>query len=186
MRIILGSKSPRRQALLSELGFSFETRVKETDESFPLKLPSDKVAEFIANEKALALIDSISEDELLICADTIVVIDQQILGKPINRDHAIQMLQTLSGRSHKVITGVVVQSMSKKTVFSVTTHVHFQALSIEMIQYYIDEYKPYDKAGSYGIQEWIGSVAVNKIEGSFNNVVGLPTQDLYRVLKQFY
>lgn len=185
MKIILGSKSPRRKALLSELGFSFETRVMETDESFPLTLPSEKVAEFIANQKATALIDSLSEDEILICADTIVVIDQQILGKPENRDHAIQMLQTLSGRFHKVITGVVVQSLNKKKVFSVTTDVHFQPLSAEMIHYYIDEYKPYDKAGSYGIQEWIGSVAVQKIEGSFNNVVGLPTLELYNTLLSF-
>lgn len=185
MKIILGSKSPRRKALLSELGFSFETRVMETDESFPLTLPSEKVAEFIANQKATALIDSLSEDEILICADTIVVIDQQILGKPENRDQAIQMLQTLSGRSHKVITGVVVQSLNKKTIFSVTTEVHFQPLSAEMIHYYIDEYKPYDKAGSYGIQEWIGSVAVQKIEGSFNNVVGLPTLELYNTLLSF-
>jgi septum formation protein len=185
MKIILGSKSPRRNALLSELGFSFETRVMETDESFPLTLPSEKVAEFIANQKATALIDSLSDDEILICADTIVVIDQQILGKPETRDQAIQMLQTLSGRSHKVITGVVVQSLNKKTVFSVTTEVHFQPLSTEIIHYYIDEYKPYDKAGSYGIQEWIGSVAVQKIEGSFNNVVGLPTLELYNTLLSF-
>jgi septum formation protein len=184
-KIILGSKSPRRKALLSELGFSFETRVMETDESFPLTLPSEKVAEFIANQKATALIDSLSNDEILICADTIVVIDQQILGKPETRDQAIQMLQTLSGRSHKVITGVVVQSLNKKTVFSVTTEVHFQPLSTEIIHYYIDEYKPYDKAGSYGIQEWIGSVAVQKIEGSFNNVVGLPTLELYNTLLSF-
>ncbi|MFO0495671.1 MAG: Maf family protein, partial [Flavobacteriia bacterium] len=97
----------------------------------------------------------------------------------------IHMLQTLSGRSHQVITGLVIQSLTKKTVFSVTTHVHFQPLSIEMIEYYIDEYKPYDKAGSYGIQEWIGSVAVKKIEGSFNNVVGLPTLELYNTLIAF-
>ncbi len=185
MKIILGSKSPRRKALLSELGFSFEIRIKETDESYPNNLPAEDVAEFIAMKKADALFETLLEDEILICADTTVIIDEQIVGKPKSRNHAIEILQSLSGRSHKVITGVVVQSRHKKNAFSVSTCVYFQPLSMEMIQYYIDEYKPYDKAGSYGIQEWIGSVGVKKIDGSFNNVVGLPTQELYSILKQF-
>lgn len=186
MKLILGSKSPRRKELLSLLGFSFEVRTKETDETFPETLNCTEVAQFVAEKKTEALFSELSEDEVLICSDTIVVIDDQILGKPIDQADAITMLEKLSGREHSVITGVVISSLEKHVSFSVTTNVFFQPLSAEEIRYYVDKFQPYDKAGSYGIQEWIGYAAIERIEGSYNNVVGLPTHEVYQALKQFH
>lgn len=186
MKLILGSKSPRRKELLSLLGFSFEVRTKETDETFPKTLKCNEVAQFVAEKKTEALISELSEDEVLICSDTIIVIDDQILGKPADQADAIAMLEKLSGREHSVITGVVIASLEKRVSFSVTTNVFFQPLSSEEIRYYIDQFQPYDKAGSYGIQEWIGYAAIQRIEGSYNNVVGLPTHEVYQALKQFH
>lgn len=185
MKLILGSKSPRRKELLSLLGFSFEVRTKETDESFPETLNCSEVALYVAEKKVTALFSDLTEDEVLICSDTIVVIDNQILGKPIDQADAIKMLEKLSGREHSVITGVVISSLEKRVSFSVTTKVFFNTLSREEILYYIDNFKPFDKAGSYGIQEWIGYAAIQSIEGSYNNVVGLPTHEVYQALKQF-
>lgn len=185
MKLILGSKSPRRQDLLKELGYSFEIRTKETDESFPLTLPASEVAAYIANKKSEALLDTLSSEEVLLCADTVVTIDNQILGKPADESEAIQMLELLSGKVHEVITGVSIVSQEKNIIFSVHTQVHFYPLSSEIISHYVKHYKPYDKAGSYGIQEWIGHVAVKRLEGSYNNVVGLPTHETYLALKEF-
>lgn len=185
MKLILGSKSPRRSELLSQLGFAFEIRTKATDESFPDVLKIEEVALFVAEKKASEMRLDLKNDEVLLCADTVVVIDDQILGKPADRDEAIEMLENLSGREHNVITGVVIASREKKIGFSVTTNVVFQPLSGEEIRFYVDNFKPYDKAGSYGIQEWIGYAAIQRIEGSYNNVVGLPTHEVYQALKNF-
>lgn len=185
MKLILGSKSPRRNELLNLLGYKFDVRVKETDESFPDTLDCNEVAIHIAKNKAIALMDEISENEILICADTIVVLDKKILGKPINREEAIVMLMDLSGQEHKVITGVVVATKKEQVKFSVTTKVVFHPITLEEITYYVDNFKPFDKAGSYGIQEWIGCIAIKSIEGSYNNVVGLPTHEVYQVLKKY-
>lgn len=185
MKLILGSKSPRRSELLKLLGFEFSLRTKETDESFPNTLPSKQVAEFIAQKKADDLISELEDDQVIICADTTVIIDDKILGKPSNRLEAIEMLEQLSGREHFVITGVVIASLDKQMSFSVSTTVIFHPLTADEIRNYIDRDQPYDKAGSYGIQEWIGSAAIQRIEGSYNNVVGLPTHEVYQALKQF-
>ena len=186
MKLILGSKSPRRSELLRSLGVEFTVRTKETDESFPSILPSEQVAEFVALKKANELKSDLLDDEFILCADTVVIIDDQILGKPADREAAIKMLQQLSGREHRVITGVVIASLEKQLIFSVTTSVFFHPLSLDEITNYIDQYKPFDKAGSYGIQEWIGYAAIQRIEGSYNNVVGLPTHEVYQALKEFY
>jgi septum formation protein len=185
MKIILGSASPRRKELLRAAGFSFEVRTKDTDESFPSDTPSDEVALFVASKKLNALLEDIDEDTVLICADTTVVADERILNKPKDALEAKGMLQTLSGRSHKVITGVCIASKQKSHSFSVTTTVTFKELTSEEIDFYIQEFKPFDKAGGYGIQEWIGHAAIVRIEGSYNNVVGLPTHEVYEVLQKF-
>lgn len=185
MKLILGSKSPRRSELLRQLGFQFEVRTKETDEAFPQNLSVEEVAEYVAQKKADDLLSELVNDEYVLCADTTVVIDKVILGKPSDRNDAIRMLSLLSGRQHRVITGVVIISLEKQIRFSVTTFVQFHPLSLDEITRYIDEYQPFDKAGSYGIQEWIGYAAIQRIEGSYNNVVGLPTHEVYQALKQF-
>lgn len=185
MKIILGSASPRRKELLSAAGFLFEVRTKDTDESFPAHTPSNEVALFVATKKLNALLEDIDEDTVLICADTTVVVDERILNKPKDALEAKEMLQTLSGRSHKVITGVCIASTQKSESFSVVTYVTFKELTSDEIDFYIQEFKPFDKAGSYGIQEWIGQAAIVRIEGSYNNVVGLPTHEVYEVLQKF-
>ena len=185
MKIILGSASPRRKELLSAAGFSFEVRTKETDESFPSSTPSHEVALFVASKKLNALLEEIDEDTVLICADTTVVVDEFILNKPKDALNAKEMLQTLSGRSHKVITGVCIATKERSESFSVVTYVTFKELTSEEIDFYIQEFKPFDKAGGYGIQEWIGHAAIVRIEGSYNNVVGLPTHEVYDVLQRF-
>ena len=183
--LILGSSSPRRKELLETLGFSFVIRVMDTDESFPDSMPTIEVAEYVASQKAKALIPGIAAHEMLICADTIVVVDDEILGKPVDRADAIHMLKKLAGRSHEVITGVYVYTLNDQHRFSVKTTVYFNSLSDSEISHYVDQFQPFDKAGSYGIQDWIGCVAINRIEGSYTNVVGLPTQEVYDYLKQF-
>jgi septum formation protein len=185
MKLILGSKSPRRKELLAGLGFDFEVRTKETDESFPAEMKPRDVALYIASKKAAELVSELTESELLICADTVVIIDSTILGKPESREEAIGMLLALSGKTHFVITGVVLVSLKKEVRLSVATSVVFNSLGLEEIENYIDTYQPFDKAGSYGIQEWIGYAAIERIEGSYTNVVGLPTHEVYQALKQF-
>ncbi len=184
-KLILASKSPRRQELLKGLGLSFEIRTKEIDESFPVHLKREEVAEYLAKIKGNAFADALTENEVLITADTIVCIDDDILNKPKNKAEAVSMLQRLSGRGHTVITGVGLKSREKTHIFHAATHVYFKALSTEQIQYYIEHYRPFDKAGSYGIQEWIGYTGIERIKGDYFNVVGLPLQKLWSALLEF-
>lgn len=185
MKLILGSKSPRRKELLSSIGMQFEIRTKETDENYPETLPIEQVAEYIAQLKADDLIEDLKDDEILLCADTTVQIDNILLGKPKDTTEASKMLSLLSGRTHVVTTGVVIASNEMELSFSVKTEVTFKPLSMDEIEYYIETYQPFDKAGSYGIQEWIGYIGIQKINGSYNNVVGLPTHEVYQALQKF-
>ncbi len=184
--IILASASPRRKQLLEEIGIPFKVQTKNVEESFPSHLKPDEVAAYLSTLKAKAFLDDeFNERTLVITADTIVTLNGKILGKPTGRQNAIQILQQLSAKKHRVITGVTMRSKHKQTVFSVTTDVYFKALSIDEIEFYVDTFKPFDKAGAYGIQEWIGHVAIEKIEGSYFNVMGLPTHRLYEELMVF-
>lgn len=185
MHLILGSKSPRRAELLASLGVIFDVRTKETEETYPADMLVEEVPLYIAEKKTNALIPELQSNEVLLCADTVVISNQRILGKPVDRPDAIQMLTSLSGISHTVVTGVVLHSLSKTIRFSCTTEVFFRTLTNEEIEFYVDTFQPYDKAGGYGIQEWIGHAAVEKIIGSYSNVVGLPTQEVYLAWKQF-
>lgn len=184
-KLILASKSPRRQSLLKGLDVEFEIRLKEIDEDYPESLEPEKVPEFLAELKAEAFLDDLKENEIIITSDTIVIQDGEILEKPKNRDEAIYMIASLSGETHTVITGVCIQSKNQKELFSDHTRVTFGRLDKEEITYYIDKYKPYDKAGSYGAQEWIGYVAIDKLEGSYFNVMGFPLHKVYQALKKF-
>jgi septum formation protein len=184
-RIILASRSPRRQQLLKELGLRFDIVTKEYTEVYPDGLNGEEIARYVAREKALSFKNEISDDEIVITADTIVWCDNKVLGKPVDYEDAIRILKEISGNTHEVITGVCLLSSSKERTFSVSTKVTFETLTEEDIRYYIDKFKPFDKAGAYGIQEWIGLVACSHIEGSYFNVVGLPVQRLYKELQQF-
>ncbi len=185
-RIILASNSPRRKELLSGIGVKYEFRMlPDIDESYPEIVSADEVAGYLAEKKASAYLPELNDDELLITADTVVLLDSIVIGKPSDEADAIRMLQLLSGKTHKVITGVCLTSKKKQVVFSDTAYVTFGELSREEISYYVSNYKPYDKAGAYGVQEWIGYVAVEKIEGSYFNVMGLPIFKVYKELKQF-
>lgn len=185
-KIILGSNSPRRKELLSGLGITFEVKpMPDLDESYPDSLQPEDIPVYIANKKADAYRPTLKADELLLTADTIVWINNQVLGKPTGREDAIQMLELLSGNTHEVITGVCLTTQSKSISFSVVSTVCFAPIKPEDIRYYVDNYQPYDKAGAYGIQEWIGYVAVEGIEGSFYNVMGLPIQRVYQELSKF-
>lgn len=181
--IILASQSPRRKQLLDLLDIEFTVEVREIDEVFPENLEVTEVAEYLAKLKASVFKD-ITDEQLIITADTVVVLDKQILGKPKSKSEAKNILQSLSNRSHQVITGVCIKSSDRTLSFSNTTKVYFKKLSDSEIDYYIDNYKPYDKAGAYGIQEWIGGIGITKIEGSYFNVVGLPIQELNEKLRQ--
>lgn len=181
MKIILSSNSPRRKELLAGLGVDFEVKViKGVDESYPNGLQSDKVAEYIAREKAAAY--DVEADELVITADTVVIVGDDILGKPRNAEDAHRMLCELSGRTHHVVTGVCMKTSKEEYSFSVATGVTFKTLSDNEIRYYVDEYKPFDKAGAYGIQEWIGYIGVTGLDGSYYNVMGFPVQRIYEEL----
>ena len=184
--IILASNSPRRKERLSGIGVKYEFRMlPDIDESYPETVSADEVAGYLAEKKASAYLPELNDDELLITADTVVLLDSIVIGKPSDEADAIRMLQLLSGKTHKVITGVCLTSKKKQVVFSDTAYVTFGELSREEISYYVSNYKPYDKAGAYGVQEWIGYVAVEKIEGSYFNVMGLPIFKVYKELKQF-
>lgn len=183
-QVILASNSPRRKELLNGLGIDFEVRViPHIDESYPEELDPKEVPCYIAKKKADAY--CAKENELIITADTIVILNNCILEKPTDRNNAIQMLQKLSGRKHDVVTGVVISTFDKQISFSVQSTVDFAILTNEEITYYVDTFQPFDKAGGYGIQEWIGYIGVQGIYGSFYNVMGLPVQRLYQELKQF-
>lgn len=185
MKIVLASHSPRRQELLKGLGVDFSVNViNGIDESFPASMPKEEVAEHLAVKKREAY--KVGEDELLITADTIVVVDDEILGKPKDADDARRMLHTISGRVHKVVTGVCLATTTESRSFSVTTEVKFRQLRDSEIDYYIERYKPFDKAGAYGIQEWIGYVGVEGIRGSYYNVMGFPVQRVYEEMTRYF
>lgn len=184
--IILASNSPRRRELLSGLGIEFEVRtLPDIDESYPDELQGGDIPLYISKEKADAYKPMLKPGELIITADTIVWLHGQVLGKPKDREDAVAMLHQLSGQTHEVFTGVTLTTTEKQHSFYVETKVTFAQLSDEEITYYVDHYKPFDKAGSYGVQEWIGYIGVERIEGSYFNVMGLPVQRLYRALNQF-
>ncbi|MDE7402236.1 MAG: Maf-like protein [Muribaculaceae bacterium] len=185
-KIILASKSPRRQELLSQLGLQFETfTISGIDETYPPGLSAEEVPCYLAELKGNAYLKELTGNSLIITADTLVILDNEILGKPKDRASAIGMLQKLSGKTHQVITGVCISSRSKRISFYTETKVRFAQISEEDIEFYVDNFHPYDKAGAYGIQEWIGCVAVEGIEGSFYNVMGLPVHQLYKELTSF-
>ncbi|MGL4852614.1 MAG: Maf-like protein [Phocaeicola sp.] len=184
-KIILASQSPRRKELLAGLGLSFEVRVlADIDESYPTHLVGEEIAAYIATAKAKAYLETMQPGELVITADTIVCQEGHVLGKPTNADEAKEMLRMLSGQTHQVFTGVCLVSTAFQKEFVAATNVTFATLCEEEIAYYVEKYQPMDKAGSYGIQEWIGFVGVEKIEGSYFNVMGLPVQRLYTELKR--
>ena len=184
--IILASNSPRRRELLGGLGLKFEVKVlPDVEESYPADLPVSRIAEYIAREKAQAYRELMADSDLVITADTVVIVDDEVLGKPADADDAKRMLGMLSGRTHQVTTGVCLTSKAKQRCFSVTTDVTFRQLTDVETDYYIRKYKPFDKAGAYGIQEWIGYVGVTSLNGSYFNVMGLPVQRIYMELTEF-
>ena len=186
-KLILASNSPRRKELLAGLGVPFEVRVlQDIDEHYPESLPVNEVARYIAKEKADAYRRIVASDELIITADTVVIVGDEILGKPIDEADAVRMLKLLSGRTHQVTTGVCLLTAEKERCFDVTTDVTFKALTDEEIHYYVDRYRPFDKAGAYGIQEWIGYIGVTGLNGSYYNVMGLPVQRIYQELTKHY
>ena len=185
MKLVLASNSPRRKELLAGLGYPYEVRVLDgIDESYPDTLRSSEVASYISRVKAEAYRATMADDELIITADTIVCLDDQILGKPADEAEAIAMLRSLSGRTHQVYTGVALTTRTEQTDFVSCSHVTFAQLTDEEIHHYVAHYRPMDKAGAYGIQEWIGYIGVERIDGSYFNVMGLPVQRLYRELKK--
>ena len=183
-KLILASASPRRQQLMKDAGFTFEVRLKNVEEKYPQELHWENVPEYLSKVKASAFRKELKADEVLITADTVVCIHDRILGKPADRKEAISMLQELSGNRHLVVTGVSVTTRTEQLSFSSRTDVFFKRLSNEEIEFYVDTYKPFDKAGAYGIQEWIGYIGIERIEGSFYNVMGLPIQKLYETLRK--
>ena len=185
-RLILASQSPRRRQLLSDAGIEFTLADRfECDETFPQDMPAEDVAEYLSRLKSEAYPEPLAEGDILLTADTVVIADNRVLGKPSDRAEAIEMISLLSGCDHEVITGCTLRTATRQRSFSVRSKVHFRALDREEIEYYVDCYRPFDKAGAYGIQEWIGYVGIEGIEGSFYNVMGLPVQRLYSILKEF-
>ena len=183
--IILGSASPRRKELLTDIGLIFNIQTTDKEENFPIELKEQEIAEFLAKKKSDFLSENLNPEDLLITADTIVSFNKELLKKPSDKEEAFNTLSKLSGNTHKVITGVCIKTLEKEVVFSSTTMVTFNKLTKDEINYYINNYKPYDKAGAYGIQEWIGKIGIKNIDGSYANVVGLPTSKLYEQLKSF-
>lgn len=183
--IILASGSPRRQQFFKDMDIDFEVRLKEIEEVFPSALVGSEITNYLAELKASAFDGTLKENDILITSDTIVWHQNKALGKPKNYEDAFQMLQSLSNQTHEVITSVSFTTIDKTKTFSETTQVTFEDLSDEAIAYYLENYKPYDKAGSYGIQEWLGIVGISKIEGSYANVVGLPVHLVYNILLTF-
>jgi septum formation protein len=184
-QIILASRSPRREQLLKELGLEFKVVFKNYKEEYPVILSGTSIAEYLSHQKALTFRGSLSDNEIVITADTIVWCNDKVLDKPANFEEAVDILRIISGKTHEVITGVTFFSNYREYTFSDSTRVQFDNLSDEEIIYYVREFKPYDKAGAYGIQEWIGLAGIISIEGSFFNVMGLPVQKLYRELKDY-
>lgn len=182
-KVILASGSPRRRELMAGLGVNYEVRIlPDVDESYPDTLQGEEIPLYIAKEKADAYIPMMQPDELIITADTIVWLDGKVLGKPRDREDALQMLRTMSGRTHEVFTGVCITTTDWQRSFTAQTEVRFATLSEDEIIYYVDNFKPMDKAGAYGVQEWIGFIGVENLSGSYYNIMGLPVQRLYREL----
>ena len=185
-KIILASGSPRRQELLAGLDIDFEVKtIPDIDESYPETLKKEEIPAYLAKQKARAYQKYLEENTLLITADTIVLLKGNVYGKPKNEKEAKEMLQALSGQTHEVITGVCLTGIKKQQTFSVSSQVQFAELREEEIIYYVEKYKPFDKAGAYGVQEWIGYIGVEKLNGSFYNVMGLPVRVLYTYLKEW-
>lgn len=185
MNIVLGSASPRRSELLRQMGFEFRTAIADCSEEFDESETPEQIVLSIAQQKADALQNDLHPNDLLICADTIVYLANEVIGKPTDEQDAIRLLHKLSGNKHDVYTGVVISYNGLSTSFSVKTAVYFRTLTSSEISHYVTNYQPLDKAGSYGIQDWIGFIGVEKIEGSYTNVMGLPTQELYLALQDF-
>ena len=186
-KLILASNSPRRKELLAGLGVPFEVRVlQDIDEHYPENLPVNEVARYIAKEKADAYRRIVAADELIITADTVVIVGDEILGKPMDEADAVRMLRLLSGRTHQVTTGVCLLTAGKERCFDGATAVTFKTLTDEEIHYYVNRFRPFDKAGAYGIQEWIGYIGVTGLNGSYYNVMGLPVQRIYQELTKHY
>jgi septum formation protein len=183
--ILLASKSPRRKQLLTELGFEFEVVLQDVEENFPDNLPKKEVPSFLAQKKAAAVKEHLSEGKVILASDTIVLLEDVIYHKPKDYEDAVRILTALSGTVHQVITGVCLLSLDKEVVFSDVANVHFATLSPAEIDYYVTNFKPYDKAGAYAIQEWIGLAKIIKIDGAYNSIVGLPTHKVYEALIQF-
>jgi septum formation protein len=184
--IVLASKSPRRQELLKGIGIDFSVLTKDVDESYAPNISVYDVAPYLSVKKAKAFNEEeLPDNYMVITADTVVVVNDMILGKPKNTEEAHEMLNLISGKKHSVITGVTIRTSDKVKTFSVVSKVSFEVLEQDEIEYYVNNFKPYDKAGAYGIQEWIGYVGVSHVEGSYFNVMGLPTQKLYNMLKTF-
>lgn len=184
-KYVLASNSPRRKELLAGLGLDFEVRViSGIDESYPDTLPTSQVAQYIAEKKAAAYHSTLQPDELIITADTVVIVGDDILGKPHDEADAVRMLREISGRTHQVTTGVSLLTTTKQVSFSVTTDVTFKMLTDDEIRHYVTRYRPFDKAGAYGIQEWIGYIGVTGLHGSYYNVMGLPVQRIYTELQK--
>ena len=183
--VILASQSPRRKQLLEQAGIPFQVKVVETAETFPPELAIPDIPVHIARQKAAAVKDLCEPTDIIVAADTVVVLDDNIIGKPKDREDAIGILTRLSGREHRVVTGVIIQQGAKEVAFSKTTSVHFKPLNEEQITYYVDHFKPFDKAGAYAIQEWIGAVGIDSINGCFYNVMGLPVSRVVAELENF-
>ena len=185
-RLILASQSPRRRQLLSDCGLEYELAERyEVEEVFPATMEADEVPVYLSRLKSEGYPAELAENDILLTADTVVIVDNQILGKPADEAEARAMLRTLSGRAHRVTTGVTLRSKSRVESFAVQSDVYFRELTDEEIDYYVERYRPMDKAGSYGIQEWIGYVGIERIDGSFYNVMGLPVQRVYAALGEF-
>ena len=182
-QIILASQSPRRQELLRGLNIPFEVQTIDVEEDYPAELFAEEIPCYLAEKKANAY--SLSENTMLITADTIVWLENRVLGKPRDREEAVKMLNKLSGKTHEVITGVCITTKMKRKTFFAVSCVRFAKFTQEEIEFYVEKYRPYDKAGAYGVQEWIGYIGVEHIEGSFYNIMGLPTQRLYAELKNW-
>ena len=183
--IILASGSPRRQQFFKDMDLSYSIRLKEIEEVYPAGLQGAEITNYLAELKANAFEKELDTNDLLITSDTIVWLNESALGKPTDAEDALAMLQKLSNKTHEVITSVCIKSIAKTEVFHCSTKVTFGTLSDEAIRYYLDQYQPFDKAGSYGIQDWIGLIGISKIEGSYTNVVGLPTELLYQKLLSY-
>jgi septum formation protein len=183
--IILASGSPRRKQFFKEMDLNFSIQLKDVEEIYPNHLKAEEITNFLAELKANAFENELKENDILVTSDTIVWLNEKALGKPKDYDDAFKMLQQLANQTHEVITSVCLKSVSKVDIFHCTTKVTFAALSDENIRYYLDNYKPFDKAGSYGIQDWIGLIGISKIEGSYTNVVGLPTEMLFQKLMHY-